>query len=81
MDGFPRMIICGLKLTTDVRRDRTRSWNGVLVEYKKFSKVPVLCNTSVNHKDRVFFSDVRSVAQWIRVDTIWCDGHLYVREL
>jgi carbamoyltransferase len=51
------------------------------VEYEKLSKVPVLCNTSVDPKGRGFFSDVRSVAQWRRVDAIWCDGHLYAREL
>lgn len=62
-------------------RDRTLSWNGVLVEYEKLSKIPVLCNTSANHKGRGFFSDVRSVAQWRRVDAIWCDRRLYTREL
>lgn len=62
-------------------RDRTLSWNGVLVEYEKLSKIPVLCNTSANHKGRGFFSDVRSVAQWRRVDAIWCDRRLYRGEL
>jgi carbamoyltransferase len=53
----------------------------VLVEYEKLSGIPVLCNTSANHKGRGFFPDVRSAAQWGRVDAIWCDGHLYARQL
>ncbi|MGH3774045.1 MAG: carbamoyltransferase N-terminal domain-containing protein [Pseudonocardiaceae bacterium] len=52
----------------------------VLVEYEKLSGIPVLCNTSANYKGRGFFPDVPSVARWGRVNAIWCDGHIYVRQ-
>lgn len=51
------------------------------MEYEKLSKISVLCDTSANHKGREFFSDVRSVAQWRRVEAIGCDRRLYAREL
>jgi carbamoyltransferase len=51
----------------------------VLAEYDKLSGVPVLCNTSANHKGCGFFPDVRSAADWGRVDAIWSGGRLHRR--
>ncbi|MCZ2523485.1 carbamoyltransferase N-terminal domain-containing protein [Streptomyces sp. HB2AG] len=52
----------------------------VLVEYERLSGVPVLCNTSANHKGRGFFPDLRSAAEWDRVDALWGDGLLHRRQ-
>lgn len=51
----------------------------VLAEYDKLSGVPVLCNTSANHKGCGFFPDVYSAAGWGRVDAIWSGSRLYRR--
>lgn len=52
----------------------------LLTEYGARSGMPVLCNTSANHAGRGFFPDVRSAAEWGRLDRIWNGGHLYRKE-
>jgi carbamoyltransferase len=57
--------------------------NGViyklLTEYKKLSGIPLLCNTSANHKGRGFFPDVHSAMKWGRVNFVWSDFNLYIK--
>nr|AHL44343.1 carbamoyltransferase [Streptomyces griseofuscus] len=51
----------------------------LLIAYEKLSGIPLLCNTSANHKGRGFFPDVASAAAWGRVPAIWSEGRLYRR--
>ncbi|WP_274911228.1 carbamoyltransferase N-terminal domain-containing protein [Streptomyces sp. WZ-12] len=51
----------------------------LLTAYEKLSGIPLLCNTSANHKGRGFFPDVASAAAWGRVPAIWSEGRLYRR--
>jgi len=52
----------------------------LLIQYEKLSGIPLLCNTSANHKGCGFFPDVLSAAKWDRVNYIWCDNTLYEKE-
>ncbi|MGY2843460.1 carbamoyltransferase [Bradyrhizobium sp. USDA 4509] len=52
----------------------------LLVEYEKLTGIPLLCNTSANHRGRGFFPDVASACQWGRVEQIWSDGLLWTKE-
>ncbi|MFE1170313.1 carbamoyltransferase N-terminal domain-containing protein [Nocardiopsis sp. NPDC058789] len=49
----------------------------LLTAYERLSGIPLLCNTSANHKGRGFFPDVASAAAWGGVGAIWSDGRLY----
>jgi carbamoyltransferase len=51
----------------------------LLTAYEQLSGVPLLCNTSANHKGAGFFPDVRSAMEWGRIPRIWSDGRLYER--
>ncbi|MGB5929570.1 MAG: carbamoyltransferase N-terminal domain-containing protein [Cyclobacteriaceae bacterium] len=51
----------------------------LLKAYKDLSGVPMLCNTSANHKGSGFFPDVRSVTDWGRVNYVWSAGKLYTK--
>ncbi|MFB6601798.1 carbamoyltransferase N-terminal domain-containing protein [Streptomyces noursei] len=51
----------------------------LLTAYERLSGIPLLCNTSANHKGRGFFPDVASAAAWGRVPAIWSEGRLYRR--
>ncbi|WP_405747022.1 nodulation protein NodU [Streptomyces sp. NBC_01525] len=53
--------------------------HALLTAYEKLSGLPLLCNTSANHKGRGFFPDVASAAAWGRVPAIWSEGRLYRR--
>ncbi|MEV0224555.1 carbamoyltransferase N-terminal domain-containing protein [Streptomyces sp. NPDC050704] len=52
----------------------------VLGEYHRLSGIPVLCNTSANLNGSGFFPDVASAMRWGRLDRVWSEGTLYVRE-
>lgn len=51
----------------------------LLTEYKKLSGIPLLCNTSANHKGRGFFPDIHSAMEWGRVNFVWNDFNLYIK--
>ncbi|MEO5562141.1 MAG: carbamoyltransferase N-terminal domain-containing protein [Chitinophagaceae bacterium] len=52
----------------------------LLVQYKKVSGIPLLCNTSANFNGKGFFPDVESVMKWGKVNYIWSNGKLYYKE-
>ncbi len=52
----------------------------LLMKYEALSGVPLLCNTSANYKGSGFFPDVRSAAEWDKLNYIWSSGVLYERE-
>lgn len=49
----------------------------LLTHYKQLSGIPLLCNTSANHKGKGFFPDIRSAMDWDKLNYIWNDGCLY----
>jgi carbamoyltransferase len=51
----------------------------LLTAYEQLSGIPLLCNTSANHKGCGFFPDVVTAAAWGRVPAIWSAGRLYER--
>lgn len=51
----------------------------VLVQYKQLSGIPLLCNTSANHKGAGFFPNLESAMDWGRLKRIWSNGYLYSR--
>lgn len=51
----------------------------ILREYDRLSGVPVLCNTSANHRGRSFFPDAASAMEWGEADLVWSEGTLYRR--
>jgi carbamoyltransferase len=51
----------------------------LLTEYKKLSGIPLLCNTSANYKGKGFFPDVQSAVEWGRVNYVWSDHTLYIK--
>ncbi|MCP5048615.1 MAG: hypothetical protein GY940_15705, partial [bacterium] len=53
----------------------------LLMEYKKLSGIPLLCNTSANYKGSGFFPSVSSATQWGKINYVWCDGILYQKEV
>lgn len=53
----------------------------VLLEYHKWSGVPVLCNTSANFHGCGFFPDVASAMAWGQVDLVWSEGTLFRKTL
>jgi|SRR5579864_2589905 len=53
----------------------------LLSEYKQLSGIPLLCNTSANHKGKGFFPDIESAVGWGKVNQIWSSGCLYSRQL
>lgn len=52
----------------------------LLKAFEARSAVPVLCNTSANLAGRGFFPDAASALAWGRVERVWADGTLYVRQ-
>ncbi len=52
----------------------------LLSEYKQLSGIPLLCNTSANHKGKGFFPDVESAVSWGKVNHVWSSGCLYSRQ-
>ena len=63
-----------------VNADQNKVIHTLLVEYKKISGIPLLCNTSANFKGRGFFPDVASVMQWEGVNFIWSNGYLFTKK-
>lgn len=53
----------------------------LLSQYKQLSGIPLLCNTSANHKGKGFFPDIESAVDWGKVNHIWSNGCLYSRQL
>ncbi|MGY3146629.1 putative NodU family carbamoyl transferase [Bradyrhizobium sp. USDA 3397] len=51
----------------------------LLVEYEKLTGIPLLCNTSANHRGRGFFPNVAAACQWGGVEHVWCDGMLWTK--
>jgi hypothetical protein len=51
----------------------------LLLAYHALSGVPLLCNTSANHKHKGFFPDLASAAAWPGTNLIWSGGRLYTR--
>jgi carbamoyltransferase len=51
----------------------------LLSAYHALSGIPLLCNTSANHRHKGFFPDLESATSWGRIDYIWSDGRLYTR--
>lgn len=51
----------------------------LLGAYHALSGVPLLCNTSANHKHKGFFPDLASAAAWQGTNLIWSGGRLYTR--
>ncbi|MFE1175457.1 carbamoyltransferase N-terminal domain-containing protein [Streptomyces sp. NPDC058773] len=49
----------------------------LLTAYEALSGIPLLCNTSANHKGHGFFPDVASAAAWGGVTAIWSEDRLY----
>jgi len=62
-----------------VNRDENAAVHELLTYYHELSGIPLLCNTSANHKGSGFFPDVRSAMEWGRVRLIWSDGTLFTR--
>jgi carbamoyltransferase len=63
-----------------IRRDQNPVVAELLTEYHRASGIPLLCNTSANHKGSGFFPDLRSAAQWGGTDLMWSDGTLYASD-
>ena len=60
-----------------VNREQHPLLHAVLGEYRALSGVPLLCNTSANHKGRGFFPDLASAVAWGGATRIWSGGRLY----
>lgn len=60
-----------------VNRQQNSQLYELLVYYKQLSGIPVLCNTSANHKGKGFFPDLTSALEWGKLNYIWSSGHLY----
>ncbi|KOG32611.1 carbamoyltransferase N-terminal domain-containing protein [Streptomyces resistomycificus] len=62
-----------------VNREENADIHELLTHYHELSGIPLLCNTSANHKGSGFFPDVRSAMEWGRVRLIWSHGTLFTR--
>lgn len=49
----------------------------LIEEFEKLSNIPLLCNTSANYNGKGFFPDIKSAAEWNRVNYIWSGNYLY----
>jgi carbamoyltransferase len=52
----------------------------LLTAYNAVSGIPLLCNTSANFPGKGFFPDLRSAAQWGKVNYVWSGGRLFSRQ-
>lgn len=52
----------------------------LLKSYEELSGIPLLCNTSANHNGSGFFPDTGSAASWGRLNYMWCNNILYIKE-
>ena len=66
------------RLQTVTRQQNPQLYD-LLVQYKQLCGIPLLCNTSANHKGKGFFPDLESAMDWDRLKRIWSDGYLYSR--
>lgn len=51
----------------------------LLICYYKISGIPILCNTSANMHGKGFFPDIRSVTSWGKVNYVWCENMIYIK--
>jgi carbamoyltransferase len=63
-----------------VNAAQNRTVAEVLEHYATQTGIPVLCNTSANHRGRGFLPDVASATAWGGVNYVWSDGWLYVAQ-
>ncbi|WP_337833025.1 carbamoyltransferase C-terminal domain-containing protein [Pseudonocardia sp. TMWB2A] len=49
----------------------------LLTTYYQISGIPLLCNTSANHKGRGFFPDAHSAMEWGQIPRVWTNNTLY----
>ncbi|RKS08405.1 beta-1,4-N-acetylglucosamine oligosaccharide 6-O-carbamoyltransferase NodU [Nocardiopsis sp. Huas11] len=49
----------------------------VLEHYDALTGIPVLCNTSANHKGRGFFPSIASAMRWAGTSYVWSEGILH----
>lgn len=51
----------------------------IIKAYERHTGVPVLCNTSANHRGKGFFPDVESAMRWGMTPYVWSNNTLYRR--
>lgn len=52
----------------------------LIEEFEKLSNIPLLCNTSANYNGKGFFPDIKSAAEWNKVNYIWSGNYLYEKK-
>ncbi|MGY4257892.1 carbamoyltransferase [Bradyrhizobium sp. USDA 4516] len=62
-----------------VPRDSRHDVARLLVAYERLTGLPLLCNTSANHRGCGFFPDVAAACEWGRVEHIWSEGLLWTK--
>lgn len=67
----------GTSRVQSVRKETDEDIYTLLIEFKKLSGFPILCNTSANFQGKGFFPDLESVKKWGRVRYCWYEGNLY----
>lgn len=80
VDRVPAIVhLDGTARLQTVNADQSPFVHRLLTAYEGLSGVPLLCNTSANHKGRGFFPDVASAAAWGGTQLIWSEQRLYER--
>ena len=64
------------RLQTISEQQNATLWQ-IIAGYANVSGIPLLCNTSANHKGSGFFPDARSAMEWGRTRYVWSEGVLY----
>lgn len=79
-DKVPAVIhLDGTSRLQTINKNQNQKIYKLLIEYKKISGIPLLCNTSANYKGKGFFPDVQSAVAWGKVNFVWSDYILYMR--
>lgn len=63
-----------------VNETMNESIYALLTAYEKLSGIPLLCNTSANYNGSGFFPDIASAAKWGKVNYIWCNNRICIKE-
>lgn len=80
LDRIPAVChIDGSSRIQTVNKNENKEVYELLTEYKNLSGIPLLCNTSANYKGKGFFPDLTSAIKWDRVNFVWSDFTLYIR--
>jgi carbamoyltransferase len=80
VDRIPAILhLDGTARLQTVGNDDDPMLAAILREYRKWSGIPVLCNTSANRSGSGFFPDAVSAMDWGGVDLVWSDGVLHRR--